>query len=139
MRDLKLALVAEDNRISRLVLREMLVAHGVEVLEASDGEQALEIIRDRTPDLVVSDVLMPKRDGFSLATALMEENVQPRPVLFLTSAVYKHAKWKHEALTTYGAHEFLRKPVDADDLTTAIRRYFNLADPIEGSETDHSA
>ena len=139
MRDLKLALVAEDNRISRLVLREMLVAHGVDVLEASDGEEALEIIRDRTPDLVVSDVLMPKRDGFSLATALMEENVQPRPVLFLTSAVYKHAKWKHEALTTYGAHEFLRKPVDADDLTTAIRRYFNLADPIEDSETDRSA
>ena len=71
---------------------------------------------------------MPKRDGFSLATALMEEDVQPRPVLFLTSAVYKHAKWKHEALTTYGAHEFLRKPVDADDLATAIGLYRQLAD-----------
>jgi CheY-like chemotaxis protein len=97
------------------------------------------MIRERTPDLVVSDVLMPKRDGFSLATALMEEDVQPRPVLFLTSAVYKHAKWKHEALTTYGAHEFLRKPVDADDLTTAVRKYFRLADPIEESESDRSA
>ena len=71
MRELKLALVAEDNRISRLVLREMLVAHDVEVLEAGDGEEALAIIRDRTPDLVISDVLMPKRDGFSLATSLM--------------------------------------------------------------------
>jgi len=139
MRELKLALVAEDNRISRLVLREMLVSHGVEVLEASDGEQALELIRERTPDLVVSDVLMPKRDGFSLATALMEEDVQPRPVLFLTSAVYKHAKWKHEALTTYGAHEFLRKPVDADDLATAIRRYFRLAEPSPEVESDRPA
>lgn len=139
MRELKLALVAEDNRISRLVLREMLVAHGVEVIEASDGEQALELIRERTPDLVVSDVLMPKRDGFSLATALMEEDVQPRPVLFLTSAVYKHAKWKHEALTTYGAHEFLRKPVDADDLATAIRRYFELAEPTPELESDRLA
>lgn len=126
MRELKLALVAEDNRISRLVLREMLVAHGVEVLEAVDGEQALEMIREHAPDLVISDVLMPKRDGFSLATALLEDAADTRPVLFLTSAVYKHAKWKHEALTTYGAHEFLRKPVDADDLAEAIRRYFRF-------------
>ncbi len=126
MRELKRALVAEDNRISRLVLREMLAGLGVEVLEAADGEEALEMIREHHPDLVVSDVLMPRRDGFALATALQAEKITPRPVLVLTSAVYKHAKWKHEALTTYGAHEFMRKPVDSDALFAVLGKYFDM-------------
>lgn len=135
MRELKRALVAEDNRISRLVMREMLAGLGVDVLEAADGEEALELIREHHPDLVVSDVLMPRRDGFALATALQEEKISPRPVLVLTSAVYKHAKWKHEALTTYGAHEFLRKPVDSEALLEVLRKYFDLPGQENSTES----
>ena len=135
MRELKRALVAEDNRISRLVMREMLAGLGVDVLEAADGEEALELIREHHPDLVVSDVLMPRRDGFALATALQDEKITPRPVLVLTSAVYKHAKWKHEALTTYGAHEFLRKPVDSEALLEVLRKYFDLPGQENSTES----
>jgi len=126
MRELRLALVADDSRISRMILREALAGLGVEVLEAANGEEALEVILSRKPDLVVSDILMPKADGFAVATKIREAEMDPPPVLFLLSAVYKGAKWRHEALTTYGAHEFLAKPVDAEALEKTVRKHFDI-------------
>jgi CheY-like chemotaxis protein len=128
MRKLNRALVADDNRIERVMLRAVLSQHGVEVVEAADGEKAIEILEGQVPDLIISDVLMPKLDGFALAAWLQKQKLDPAPVLFLTSAVYKTAHWKHEALTTYDAAEFLRKPLDPEMLLEALRRHFEVAD-----------
>ena len=111
-----------------MILREILEQHGVEVLEATDGEEAFALIEERGPDLVISDLLMPRCDGFELASRIQEAGLEPRPVLFMTTAVYKAQKWRHEAHTTYSAHEFLPKPVDAETLRRALRKHFELGD-----------
>lgn len=126
VRTLKLAVVADDNRISRMILREILEQQGVEVAEAANGDEAFALVLSRQPDLVISDLLMPGCDGFELATRLQEAKLERRPVLFLTTAVYKDRKWRHEAHTTYSADEFLPKPVEAETLQKAIEKHFTI-------------
>jgi CheY-like chemotaxis protein len=137
MRELKTALVVEDNRISRMMLREILLIHGVEVLEAADGVEAIEIIERGPPDLVISDILMPRCDGFKLAAHIKSAGYSPPMVLFLVTAVYKSQVWKREALTDHHVHEFITKPIDPEDFMGIIRRYFTLpAQPPPYSEPD---
>ena len=126
MRPLGRALIVDDNRIFRIVLREVLEELGAEVVEASNGEEALERLRSGPFDLVILDLLMPQRDGFSAASELPKLELDPPPVLFVTTAVYKGSRWRNELLTTYGADEFLPKPVDPDDLVRLLGRYFEL-------------
>jgi CheY-like chemotaxis protein len=131
MRKLSLVVIADDNRIFRIVLREILERLAVRVIEAADGDAALEAVRTHSPDLVISDILMPKRDGLGLISAISRDPAIPRPVFFLTTAVYKSQQMRHEARSTYGADEFLLKPVEPDQLVKLIRKHFELEDEVK--------
>jgi DNA-binding response OmpR family regulator len=79
-------LVIDDERSIRMLCRVNLSASGMEVLEAPDGEQGLELARREQPDLILLDVMMPGRDGWSVARALAEEpETREIPFVFLTA------------------------------------------------------
>jgi response regulator NasT len=66
-------LIAEDEALIRLDLREMLEEEGFEVVgEAADGEQAVALAKELTPDLVICDIKMPKMDGITAAAQITE-------------------------------------------------------------------
>src|SRR5262249_12139095 len=67
-------LVIDDARFVRDVVRQFLEAAGHEVLEAEDGEQAVQIYQRETPDLVISDVIMPNKDGIETLRELRQMN-----------------------------------------------------------------
>ena len=117
---LKKALVADDNRIIRIVLCEFFEQLEVEVAEAKDGREALELILSFEPQLVVADMLMPHLTGFELADECRQMDPSQRPIVFLTTAVYKSRQTEHEALTTYEARAFFRKPIDLKELKSRI-------------------
>ena len=71
----KLVLLADDNAGMRAYVRRLLEAQGYSVLTAPDGEAALQILRERRPDLILTDVMMPKLNGFGL---LKELRAAPR-------------------------------------------------------------
>jgi CheY-like chemotaxis protein len=123
-RKLQRVLVADDNRIVRAVLRELFEGLGAEVVEAADGDAALELAQESGPQLIFMDLLMPKRDGFEVADEILRFGLPSRPVLFLATAVYKGARWEQECIKTYKASEFLRKPIDHDDLLNRLDKYF---------------
>jgi two-component system chemotaxis sensor kinase CheA len=78
--------LAEDSLATREVLRVLLEEQGFRVRLAADGEEALERIAERVPDVLVSDVNMPRRDGLALARALRERRETARlPIVLLTS------------------------------------------------------
>ena len=133
MRKLDLAVIAEDNRISRVILREILEQYGAQVIEAADGEEAWEVIVEHEPDLVISDVLMPKCDGFALAQRIHASDLEPTPLVFLTSAVYKSRRWVHEALTTYCGDEFLVKPVNPATIGKLLAKHFDIVQKAAGA------
>ena len=109
-------LVAEDEALIRLDLVELLTEEGYDVIaEAGDGEEALELARRLTPDLVVMDVKMPKMDGISAAAIIAEERIAP--VVMLTAFSQRELV---ERARDAGAMAYVVKPFDASDVVPAI-------------------
>ena len=106
----KRILVVEDNEEYRDLLGRFLGTQGYEFDSAQDGIEALEKLRASVFDLIISDVLMPRMDGFQLCYAVKtDEKLQAIPVVFYTG-YYTDAK-DEELLQTLGAALYLIKPM----------------------------
>ena len=112
-------LIVEDIAQVRELLEMQLQLKGYTVVGAADGQEALDVIAREKPAVVVSDILMPRMDGFALAHALRKDpQLAHIPIIFL-SATYVSAEDERFALNL-GALRFLPKPVDADQLSLAV-------------------
>lgn len=109
-------LVVEDEALIRLDLAEMLTEEGYVVAgEAADGEQAVELARRLHPDLVIMDIKMPKMDGITAATSIVEERIAP--VVMLTAFSQRELI---EQARDAGAMAYLVKPFARRELVPAI-------------------
>ncbi|MGZ3144323.1 SpoIIE family protein phosphatase [Lentzea chajnantorensis] len=118
-------LVADDNADMREYLTRLLHRAGYEVRAVDDGLAALESARARPPDLVVSDVMMPRMDGLSLVAALRaDQRTLAVPVLLLSARAGQEASG--EGLRA-GADDYLVKPFAAADLLARVRANVDLA------------
>ncbi len=79
-------LIAEDNAVNRELLRELLEVRGHTVVEACDGEEALRMIEQTQPDLLLLDIGMPVLDGFAVVRKIRENpRLAPLPVVAVTA------------------------------------------------------
>lgn len=86
MDNTKTILIAEDEKAYRTVLQNKLQGAGVKVLLAEDGEQALKVINDSKPNLVLLDLMMPVKDGFEVLKEIKERNLATdTPVVVLSN------------------------------------------------------
>ena len=109
-------LIAEDEAIIRLDLKEMLQEAGLEVVgEVSDGEAAIRLARESSPDLVIMDIKMPGMDGLAAAEKIAEEGLGA--VLILTAFSQKDLV---QRAAEAGAMGYLVKPFQKSDLMPAI-------------------
>jgi AmiR/NasT family two-component response regulator len=109
-------LIAEDEAIIRLDLKEMLEEEGLEVVgEASDGEAAIRIAKEKNPDLVIMDIKMPGMDGLTAAERITEEGLAA--VLILTAFSQRDLV---QRAAQAGAMAYLVKPFQKSDLMPAI-------------------
>ena len=112
-------LVVEDIPDILNLLEATLTFKGYRVVTARDGQEALEIIQKEHPAMVITDILMPKMDGFSLVHRLrLDPETRRIPVVFL-SATYVAPEDKTFALHI-GATRFIEKPVNLDEFLPAI-------------------
>src|SRR5207247_2237569 len=110
-------LVAEDETIIRLDLRDLLQRSGFEVCaEARDGEEAVALARSEQPDLAIMDVKMPRLDGIEAARRILDE--RPIPIVMLTA--YGQDELVSRAVEA-GVFGYLVKPFREQDLLPAIR------------------
>jgi two-component system, response regulator PdtaR len=108
--------IAEDEALIRLDLREMLEEEGWTVVgEAGDGEEAVRLAEETRPDLVICDVKMPKLDGISAATRIGEARIAP--VVMLTAFSQRELV---ERARDAGAMAYVVKPFGRADLVPAI-------------------
>jgi len=113
-------LVAEDNEDSRVLLTSFLQAHGYTVDAAANGREALSAATANTPDLIISDILMPEMDGYALCRACKEDEVlRSVPFIFYT-ATYTDAADERFAMAL-GASKFIIKPTDMDALLLDVQ------------------
>jgi AmiR/NasT family two-component response regulator len=119
-------LIAEDDAIIRMDLKEMLEEEQYEVIEASDGATAVDLARASDPELVILDIKMPVMDGLEAAETISGERIAP--VLILTA--YSQRELVEQAAQA-GAMAYLVKPFQKQDLLPAIEiakgRYQQLA------------
>jgi len=118
----KLVLLADDSALIHRHTVPILEEAGYDVVSAFDGAEALDVIDERKPDLVITDVEMPKLDGYAVCKALKERcaagALQPTPVI-ICSALGEAADL--ERGFDAGADDYLVKPASPDELTSRIR------------------
>jgi AmiR/NasT family two-component response regulator len=108
--------VAEDEALIRLDLAEMLTELGYEVVgQASDGEQAVELVKEHRPDFVIMDVKMPVLDGISAAEQIGKDRIAP--VVMLTAFSQKELV---ERARDAGVMAYIVKPFTQADLAPAV-------------------
>ncbi len=119
MNDSKLLLVVEDVPGIRELLELTLRFKKYEVMGAQNGQEALDMIHNRRPAVIVSDILMPHMDGFSLLYHLRgDQATRDIPVVFV-SATYVSPEDKDFA-KTLGATRFIEKPIDMESFLKTI-------------------
>ncbi|MEM1418900.1 MAG: response regulator [Myxococcota bacterium] len=112
--DGKTVLCADDDlEILNLVTRHVRNL-GAEVLEASDGEDALRVARDQRPDLIILDVMMPGMSGWEVCRAIREDTSFAKVGVLMLTGIGERLNEMTSPL--YGADEFLDKPFDLGDL-----------------------
>jgi len=114
-------LVVDDNKNDRLILFTLLKSRSYEVSEAGNGIEALEQIEKETPDIIISDIMMPEMDGFMLLQSL-KENRKTKAIPFVFySATYTSEKDIEFGLSL-GASRFFIKPMDHMELLSGIEK-----------------
>jgi DNA-binding response OmpR family regulator len=111
-------LIAEDDAITRLTLRQLLENEGYQCAEADNGRDAVDIARQRPPRLALLDVMMPGLDGFAAARLLRAApETRGVPILFLTGRDDRSAR---AAARRAGKTTFLTKPFDYGELLDVV-------------------
>lgn len=113
-------LTVDDSASMRALLRAALTSNGFNVEQAEDGQEALEWLATNEVDVVLTDINMPRLDGFGLIEKLRETALHAdRPILVLTTESSDEKKMRAK---NAGATGWIVKPFDAEKLTAALRR-----------------
>jgi len=119
-------LIVDDNETNRDILKTRLTVHGYDLLQAGDGEEALAVVKECYPDLVLLDVMMPKLDGIEVCRRLKADPALPFIAVILVTA--KSDSRDVVAGLEAGADEYLTKPVDQLALVARVKSMLRLKD-----------
>lgn len=112
--------VADDDHFILTLLARVLRPEGYDLIEASDGDEALARIRERSPALVILDAMMPKRDGYSVCRELRADpSVAPQPYVIMLTAGGQDAD--RSLADEVGVDEFITKPFSPSKLRARVR------------------
>lgn len=112
-------LIVDDIKDNRTLLEKYLEPTGIQVLSAGSGEEALEILRTSTPDLILMDIQMPGMDGYACTQQVRSSQFQ-KPIIALTAHAMKE---EVEKCKSAGCNEVLTKPVDRQALFHLLHQY----------------
>ncbi|CAO3418201.1 response regulator transcription factor [Azospirillum doebereinerae] len=131
-------LVVDDEPSIVLSLQVLMQRAGFEVRIARDGEEALRSVGAFTPDLILLDAMMPKRDGFDVCQTLRANPAwRDLPIIMLTAKSRDVERQKGMAL---GATDYITKPFSTRDLVASVRRHLGItAETATGTPTGNTA
>jgi DNA-binding response OmpR family regulator len=122
----KKILVVDDEPDVASLLTLMLKSQGYAVINAADGQEALEKARGENPDLILLDVMLPRMDGYKVARMLkFDENYSHIPIIMLTAKIQERDKATGLEM---GANDYLTKPFDTAILLAKIKERLEKKD-----------
>jgi len=125
-------LLVEDDQNFGDVLKSYLEMHDYEVTLATDGELGLEAFKKDTFDLCISDVMMPKKDGFTMANEIRVLD-KMTPIIFLTAKTLKEDVLEGFKL---GADDYITKPFNSEELLFRVKAVMRRSSEKEVSQED---
>lgn len=129
--DVPLVLVVDDSITVRRVTQRLLQREGYRVALAADGLQALERLREERPAVVLSDIEMPRMDGFDLARAIRGDPVlENLPIIMITSRM---AEKHRQHAAQLGVNHYLGKPYSDEALLALVRHFAERMAPVAGT------
>lgn len=114
-------LVVDDDEMMRAFIRELLLINDFKITEAANGKLGLKEFRESTPDLVITDIIMPEMEGISFIRELRSHNKEI-PIIAMTGNVHGRMEEYLDISSQLGADEILRKPIKSQEFLDAIER-----------------
>jgi CheY-like chemotaxis protein len=118
-------LVIDDDKLMCLALAKILISAGYNVVQASDGEEGLKLYRSQDFDLVITDLIMPDKEGIQIIRELRKENSSIRIIAMSAGGrggATDYLKWAR----LMGAKQCLSKPIKREDLLDAVQTVLAL-------------
>jgi len=123
MSPVKTILHVEDNLENRQLIRRLLMSENYEVFEADCANQALQILAEHIPDLILMDINMPDIDGYALTSQLKARpDLVDVPIVAITANVMKGDR---ERTVQAGCDGYIEKPIDIDRFLDQISRFIS--------------
>ena len=116
----KKILIVEDNPMNQLLIRDILTYHGYKVIEAENGEEAVRIALDQTPDLIIMDLQMPVMNGYD-AIRILKNDPVTKNIKILAVTSFTMAGDREKALEA-GADDFIAKPINTRELPERVKK-----------------
>lgn len=114
-------LIVEDNPLNMELVSDLLQVRGYQVIEATTGKQALELVRQHHPDLILMDVQLPGLDGLAVTKMLKSD---PATEDIIVVAITAHAMRGDEAkVYAAGCSAYIAKPIDTRELPRVVSRF----------------
>jgi two-component system cell cycle response regulator DivK len=114
-------LYVEDNSDNRTLVRRILLSEDYKLIEATNGAEALQVLENTKPDLILMDINMPDMDGYTLTAKIKARPGFERvPILALTANVMRGDK---EKTLEAGCDGYIQKPLDIDQLIKEVERF----------------
>jgi len=115
-------LLVDDSDDIRLMLKQMLLMNNYRVIEASNGQEAIEIVNERCPDLILVDLNMPRLDGLSLVEKVraLKGKCEGVPIIAMNAF---HTYGMKEAAILTGCNEYITKPIEMEKLEKLLSGY----------------
>ena len=113
---MKRILIVDDDSSTTESISSFLIETGYEVKTASNGMEALEVVKEMNPDLIITDIRMPKLNGFELYTVLREMNYK-KPIIFISS--YDNTDTNGKNLEVFAQ---IQKPINIFELNQYIKK-----------------
>lgn len=119
----KIILIVEDYAVNRSFLKFLLEDYGYEVLEAENGQKAVESVRNQTPDLILMDLAMPDMDGLAATRAIRKlDGMAELPIIAVTA----YGQLYHDQAMEAGFNDFISKPFDPTILEPLLNQYLEV-------------
>jgi two-component system cell cycle response regulator DivK len=113
----------EDNADNRTLVRRIVVSQNYSLLEAVNAAQALDILKNTRPDLILMDINLPEMDGYTLTAKIKSmPGFERVPILALTANVMRGDK---EKTLEAGCDGYIQKPLDVDQLIREVERFLS--------------
>jgi DNA-binding response OmpR family regulator len=122
-------LIVDDEADIRKMLSRVLAKAGYRVLEADRGVQALRLVKEQTPDLIVLDAMLPEVHGFDIARRIKGSRRYGNIPIVMVSAVYRGWRYAEDLRGTLGVDDFIEKPFTLQDVLATIQKRLGASTP----------